>query len=343
MSFKVAQLVKTTFMPDYGQVFKEAGVDIEVVIKMCRTEEEVISTARDADGLLVAAALNVLSARVLRALPKCRFIQSIGVGYDGIDVAAATEQGIMVANIPHFNAEEVSDHTMALILACTRKIVALHEATKAGKWDSKFPLYILRNIWPDLARLRGQTLGLVGFGTIPQALVPKAKAFGIHLITYDPYASKSLCDSFGVDKVEHLGQLLAESDIVSLHTPLNEQTKGMMGMAQFEQMKRKAYLINTARGPVVDTQALHQALVKGLLAGAALDVTEPEPINIDNPLLKLDNVIITAHSAGASRQAIFDGCKVAGEEMINVLIKKQWPFGLVNPQVKEKYQEKWGR
>ncbi|MDD5093131.1 MAG: C-terminal binding protein [Dehalococcoidia bacterium] len=281
MSFKVVQLVKTDFMPDYAQIFKQAGVNIEVSVKTCRTEDECISTAQDADALLIATIVNILSPRVLRALPKCRFIQSIGVGYEGIDVTTATEQGIMVANIPGFNAEEVSDHTMALILACTRKIVSLNEATKAGKWNSKFSVYILRNIWPDLARLRGQTLGLVGFGAIPKMLVPKAKAFGMRLITYDPYASKSLCDSLGVEKVDELNQLLVESDIVSLHTPLDDQTRGMMGMAQFEKMKRKAYLINTARGPVVETQALYQALVKGLIAGAALDVADPEPLNME--------------------------------------------------------------
>jgi len=161
------------------------------------------------------------------------------------------------------------------------------------------------------------------------------------LIAYDPFVHQSVFDSFGVQKVE-LDELLGQSDIVSLHAPLTRGTEGLMGMEQFKQMKSTAYLINTSRGPLVKTDELYEALTQKLLAGAGLDVIEPEPLNIDNPILGLDNVIVTAHSAGASPIAMGELWKRPGEEIINVMVKKHWPRGLVNPQVKEKYQQKWG-
>jgi len=340
MGFQVAQIFDVRGMPDYAQVFKQAGADIELVKKMCHSGDEIIATAKDADAVIGAVAVQPMPRQVLEALAKCRFIQSFGVGYDGVDVAAATELGIMVANVPDYCAEEVSDHTMALILASTRKIVSLNEAVRAGKWDAEPSQYIQQNIWPKLSRLHGQTIGLVGFGRMSQTLVPKAKSFGLRIIAYDPYTPESVFAQFGVERV-NLDKLLRESDIVSLHCALTDETRGLMNMKRFEKMKPTAYLINASRGPVVDTNALYQALTKGLLAYAALDVVDPEPINMDNPILKLDNVIITAHNAAISPIAAAELWKRPGEEIINVLIKKQRPRGLVNPQVKESYQQKW--
>jgi len=341
MGFTVAQIFDTTGMPDYAQMFQQAGADIKLLIKMCRNEDDVIATAKDVDGIIGAVSVQPIPRRVLEALTKCRLIQNLGVGYDGVDVAAATELGIMVANVPDFNIEEVSDHAMALILACARKVVILNEVVRAGKWVSQPTPYIQQNIWTKTIRLRGQTLGLVGFGRIPQTLVPKAKGFGLGIIAFDPYVPQAIFEQLGVEKMD-LDRLLRESDFVSLHTPLTKETKGLIGIGQLQKMKPTAHLINTSRGAIVDTEALCQALTQGLLAGAALDVTEPEPINMDNPILKLDNVIITAHSAGASPMAMTELWRRPVEEMINVLIKKQWPRGLVNPKVKEKYLQKWG-
>ena len=343
MGFKVAQVLDVMGIPDYAQLWKQAGVDVELVKKMCRTEEDVIAIAKDADAVIGGFTPSVMTMprKVMEALPKCRFIQAFGIGYEGVDVTAATELGIMVANVPDYCLEEVSDHTMALILASTRKIVTLNEVTRAGKWDAEPSPYIQQNIWPKLSRLRGQTLGLVGFGRIPQAVVPKAKGFGLKVIAYDPYSPESIFAQLGVERVD-LGRLLQESDIISIHCLLTDETRGLMGMEQFKKMKSTAHLINTARGPVVDTKALYQALTEGLLASAALDVIDPEPINMDNPILTLGNVIITAHNAAASPTAMAEMFARPGPEMINVLVKKQWPRGLVNPKVKEKYQQKWG-
>ncbi|MFA4836657.1 MAG: C-terminal binding protein [Dehalococcoidia bacterium] len=340
MPINVAQVFDTAGIPDYGAMFKQARADITLTKRMCRTENEIIEAARNADAVICAATLQPMSRRVLEALPRCRFVQSLGIGYEGVDIAAATELGIMVANVPDYCIEEVSDHTMALILNCTRKITDLNAAVKSGKWDRQPCPYFQQNIWPRMARLRGMTLGLVGFGRIPQAVVPKARAFGLRIIACDPYAPQTAFDAAQVESFD-LDRLLKESDFVSLHAPLTEKTHGLIGREQLRKFKPTAYLINTARGPLVDTKALYDCLKDGVLAGAALDVVEPEPIDIDNPLVKLDNVVITAHSGAASPAAMMEMFNRPGQEMVNVLVKGEWPRGLVNPQVKDVYREKW--
>ncbi|OGO03096.1 MAG: hypothetical protein A2Y59_02965, partial [Chloroflexi bacterium RBG_13_52_14] len=262
-----------------------------------------------------------------------------GIGYENLDVNAATELGIMAANVPDANIEDVSDHTMGLILACTRRIVQLNEVVKQGGWTSVAAPRIIGEVWPHLSRLRGQTLGLVAFGRIPRALVPKAKGFGLRIIVHDPYLSPDIVRKFEVEQVE-LDQLLTDSDIVSIHTPLTPETKHILGLKQLKKMKPTACLINTARGGVVDLKALYTALTKGYIAAAAFDVTEPEPIPADSPLLKLDNFICTAHSAGLSPQALTEMQQRPGDEIIRV-VKGQWPVGLINPEVKIKYRKKW--
>ncbi len=340
MTWKVAQVFEMKEIPDYGQMFRKKTDAITLVKRHCDSEDEIIAVAVDADAVICAAPLQPLTRRVLKALPRCRMIQATSVGYEGVDVQAATELGIMVVNIPDYCLEEVSDHTMALILACTRKIVALNDAVRTGKWTSVAAPYVRQHIWPKLSRLKGQTLGLIGLGHTAQALVPKAKAFGLRVIAYSPHAPDSVFIANGVIR-SSLDNLLMESDIVSVHAPLNSSTKGLLGTEQFKKMKPTAYLINTARGPLVKTQELYDCLVDGVIAGAALDVTDPEPIGLDAAILKLDNVIVTAHTAGASPTSMGIKYDRPVEEIVAVLVKKQWPFGLVNPQVKEAYQRKW--
>jgi D-3-phosphoglycerate dehydrogenase len=229
---------------------------------------------------------------------------------------------------------------MALILACTRKIAVLNGIVRRGGWGKEPDPDIQRNIWPTMSRLRGQTLGLIGLGRIARTLLPKAKGFGMKIIAYDPYLDPTVFQSLGVEKVG-LDQLLAESDVISLHAALTAETRHMLGAEQFKKMKPSAYLINTARGGLVDQKALYQALANRQLAGAAMDVTDPEPISPDDPLLKLDNVIVTAHSAHASIPALVELIQRPGKEVARVL-KGEWPVGLLNPQAKEKYKHKWG-
>ncbi len=344
MAFKAVDILGISLMQDYAKMFKDAGLDIELVVNPCNlraTEAEIIAAAKDADAVIAQVSYQSVTRKVLSNLNNCKLITSIGIGYENIDVEAATELGIMAANVPDANIEDVSDHTMGLILACTRRIVQLNDAVKKGLWTSVASPHMIGEIWPHLSRLRGQTLGLIAFGKIPRALVPKAKSFGLRIIVYDPYLSPDIIRKFEVEQID-LDQLLAESDIVSIHTPLTPETKHILGLKELKKMKPTACLINSARGPVVDHKALYKALTKGYIAAAAFDVTEPEPINPDNPLLNLDNFIVTAHSAGLSPQALAEMQSRPGEEIIRV-VQGKWPFGLVNPEVKTKYTKKWGK
>lgn len=342
MAFKVAQLLELPDMPDYSNMFIQAGVDVELVKKIDPiplTEEQIISAVGDANAAIAGTTVQPFSRKVFQKLDNFRFIMSIGIGYDNLDVAAATEFGVLAANIPDYCLEEVTDHVMGLILACTRRIVQVNEIVKRGGWKSQAEPHIQNEIWPRLSRLRGQTLGLVGLGRIPRALVPKAKGFGLRIIAFDPYIAS---DIFGELEVEHvdLDKLLVQSDIVSLHVPLISDTRQFIGLEQLRKMKPTACLINTARGALIDHEALYIALGQGYIAAAALDVTEPEPLPVDSPLLQLDNVIITAHCAGISPVSFAEMLRRPGEEIIRV-VRGEWPVGLLNPQVKTEYQQRW--
>jgi len=226
---------------------------------------------------------------------------------------------------------------MALILACARKFYQLLPDIKSGKWSTQADY--LSALKP-LHRLSGQTLGLIGFGNIARTLVPKARAFGFRIIAYAPHVPSILFETFKVESVK-LDQLLEESDFVSMHTTLTSENKHMMGLPQFKKMKPTAYFINTARGELVDERALYTALSEGLIAGAGLDVLESEPPGLDNPLLKLSNVLITGHFAYYSEESREELFRWPWEEVARVL-QGEWPQGLVNPQVKERFSVKWG-
>ncbi len=263
MRFKVVQVMYEpgSFMPDYGEMLKQAGLDVDFVKVNCTSEEEIIAAARDADAVIGVATFQRFSRKVIESLPKLRFIMSMGIGYDNLDVPAATEHGVLAANVPDYCLEEMSDHVMALILACTRKITKLDATVKGGGWQKEPDPSMQRNIWPTMSRLRGQTLGLVGLGRVPRALLPKAKGFGMRVIASDPYLDPGVFQSLGVERVD-LDVLLAQSDFISLHAALTPETTHMLGAPQFKKMKPTAYLVNTARGALVDHSALYQALAE---------------------------------------------------------------------------------
>jgi D-3-phosphoglycerate dehydrogenase len=342
MAFKVVDLLGLSALFDYGEIFKNAGVEVELVqnfLPFTATEDDVIAAARDSDFVIAQATYHPFTRRVLASLSKCRFIISAGIGYDRLDSEAATDFGILAANVPDFCLEEVSDHTMALILACTRRIVRLNDLVRKGSWKAATDPDIASEMWPKMSRLRGQTLGLIGFGRIPQALVPKARGFGLKIVVYDPYVAPAVFRRFKVRRVE-LDELLAESDIISIHAPLTPETTHLLGLEQFRKMKRNACLINTARGPIVNHDALYSALSQGLISMAAVDVTDPEPLPSESPLLKLDNFVVTAHCAHASPLSLATMQLRPAEEVIRV-IKGEWPLGLINPRVQDKYRQKW--
>ena len=338
MAFKTVLTISFPYpgLPHDEKAYKEKGVNF---IKVpCNTEEEIIAAASDADA--VVTGLQPFGRNVIENLSKCKLIHCIGIGYEGIDVKVATEHGICVSTPADYCLEEVSDHAMALILACARKIVRLDKAVREGKWDSAEKREIRSRIWPPMFRLKGQTLGLIGFGNIPRTLVPKAKGFGLRIIAYDPYISPEMGEKYGVELVE-FDYLLRNSDYISIHTALTPQTHHLFNLDEFKKMKPTAYVINTARGPLIDQEALYTALFQGYIAGAGLDVLETESVDLDHPLLKFDNVILTAHSAHYSEFSALEIRQRPFQEICRIIDSK-WPRCLLNPQAKEKFIAKWG-
>lgn len=334
------KVVMTCYSPGSPVVDKEyQDLGVDFIKTNADTEDKIIDVSRDAD-FIVTRGRQPVTRKVVNSLNRCRLISVMGIGYDGVDVDAATEKGICVNNVPDASTGEVSDHAMALILACSRRLFPLSDVVKAGKWTETGTVE-LRKLWGSMSRLRGQTVGLVGFGNVPRTLAPKAKAFGTRVITCDPYANPELVRSLGVELVS-FESVLAQSDFVSIHAALTAQNRKMMGLAQFKQMKRTAYLINTARGGLVDEQALLAALDEGYIAGAALDVTDPEPPRPDSPLVGRPNVIVTPHSAHASQEEVLEQYQRPPKE-IGRLLRGEWPVGLLNPKVKEAYLKKWGK
>jgi len=318
------------------EVLGKLGAEV-IRYDRCATEEAVIAACHDADAVLNV--FEPFSKRVIGNLNKCKIISKLGTGLDGTDIDAATEHGIILTNLPEWCNEEVSDQAMTLLLACSRKILKMNKVVvKSGlAWWSR---EARKPLEPMLA-LRTQTLGLVGFGQIPRAIVPKAKAFGLRLLAYDPYVAQSEIKKYGVEPVD-FAQLLEESDFVSLHVPLTVESYHMFGLGEFKKMKPTAYLINTARGAIVDEKALHIAISEDYIAGAGLDVLEKEqPPDPDNPLLKLDNVIITPHIGSYSEQSFWNLRRTPVDEVARVLQGK-WPICLANPKVKEKFIQRWG-
>ena len=250
---------------------------------------------------LVIHWLNIDGAR-LQGLPNCRLVVRYGVGYDNIDVKAASQRGVTVCNTPSYCVDEVADHTLALLLALARKILPLANGVKDGGWkegERPFPPPT------SLQRLRGKTLGLVGFGNIGRAVAARALVFGLKVLAYDPKVDAETAQKSGAEMMD-LEPLLQTSDYVSLHVPLIPATHHLMNAERLALMKPSAYLLNASRGSVVDEAALTHALQQGKLAGAALDVLEREPPAPDKPLLKMDNVIITPHYGAASDVSIED-------------------------------------
>ena len=301
-------------------------VGAQLIPAQCKTEDDLIAVARDADGLLNLY-FGPINRKVIESLRKCKVISRYGIGIDTIDIQAATDHGIIVTNVPSYCIDEISDHAIALILCCNRKITLLNNAVKNGQWDFKTfkPVY----------RLRDKILGLIGFGKIGKSVTKKARVFGFNILFYDPYVPEEISRKYSVRSAS-LEELLKESDFVSVHTLLNEETHHLLSEKQFKMMKNTAFLINTARGGIVDTEALYKALREGWIAGAALDLIEGvPPLTSQNLLIKLENVIVTPHAAWYSEESIIELQISAAQEVARVL-KGEWPLSVVNPEVKEK-------
>ena len=303
----------------------EAGLLAEAGAEILAAETgdlpELIELAADADAILVN--WRPCPAEVLEAAPNCKIVARCGVGLDNIDVTRATELGIVVTNVPDFCIDEVAEHSLALIFALRRKIVQFAQQTRRGEWDNMS--------FGPLHRIRGQTIGLVGSGLLAQGLADRARGLGMEVTAFSRSATPGET-KHGMTFAKSLDDLLERSDIISLHVPLTDVTHHMMGAEQFGRMKSTAILINSARGPVVDPVALYDAVSSGQIAGAGIDVTEPEPIDASDPLLQLDNVIVTPHVAFYSVEATIDLQTRAAGSVRDVLTGVV-PDNIRNPEV----------
>lgn len=334
------KIVMTLNLPAYADINQDSFsvIEAQFVKEQCNSEEDIIALAYDADAVITISLYQKFTRKVIEQLHRCKIIANIGIGYEGIDVDAANDHCICVSNVADYCLDEVAEHTIALIMSCARRLFPLDRLVREGKWTIERP-EMRYQIWPGIHRLSYQTLGLIGFGRIPQTLVPKVKGLVSRIMAFDPYVDRGLAAKFGVELVE-LERLLSESDLVSIHANLTPETKGMIGIDELKKMKPTAFLINTSRGPLVDQNALYMALTQGYIAGAGLDVLETEPPDPRDPLLKLGNVILTGHSAHASVESNLELHKRPVEEIIRVF-KGEWPLNFVNPQVKEKYLKKY--
>lgn len=276
-----------------NEIFQELGSQVSVF--NLESEDEAIEALRDADAVLVG--LYGLTGRIIQSLQKCRVISRYGIGYDNIDVEAATNKGIWVARVPDFCVEDVSDHTIALLLACLRGVAFKDRQVRNGEWNVRAPF--------GFSRMKGKTLGLLGFGNISRAVVRKLQGFALgRVLSFDPFVDEETMQQSGVEKGD-LETVVAESDYLSIHVPLTSDTQGLIGAKSMAHLKQDVILINTSRGPVIDEEALASVLQHGNRC-AALDVFQTEPLPMDSPLRALENVILTDHNAWYSRESVVD-------------------------------------
>ena len=301
-------------------VLEAAGA--EVIVAPDGDEDTLINMAKDVDAIMTCFAK--VTGKIIRSAENCVAIGRFGVGVDNIDVATATELGIPVTYVPDYCVDEVSDHVLAMLHTWNRKIALFSQSVKTDGWGHL-------GLTMRIKRLRGKTIGIIGFGRIGQAVAEKASAFGLEILASDPITPKEVVESHGA-KLVSLTELLEKSDFVSLHAPLTPATEKMIGPKELDLMKDDAFLINAARGPLIDEHALHDALSNGKIGGAGLDVmVENEPAK-DHPLMKLENILITPHTAFFSQESTLELEERAASEVVRVY-RNTMPENLVNKEV----------
>lgn len=274
-------------------------INAEVARYQCKTAKEVINVGKNADGLINQYA--PITNEVFNQLDNLKVVARYGIGVDNIDIKAATRNGVAVVNVPSYCEDEVSDHALALMLNCIRRVNIYDRAIKDGNWDWQ--------IGAPITRINNLTLGIIGLGKIGRRLAPKAKLLGFKVAGYDPYVSEKVFEKLDIERTMSLGEILERSDAVSLHVPLTEETSHLIGKEEFRRMKNHATLINTSRGAVVDNEALYEALKGGSISMAGLDVIENEPPLTPiskNKLTDLDSLVMTPHAAWYSEEALVE-------------------------------------
>lgn len=314
----------TRIVPEEGLALIRAAADLEVwQHQLPPPREEIIRPVRECDGLL-SLLTDRIDAEIMDAAPSLRIISNYAVGYDNIDLAAATQRGILVCNTPGVLTEATADLAWALLMASARHIVQADRYVRDGKWKTWEPMLFLGY------DVFGATLGLVGLGRIGKAMAQRAKGFAMRVLYFDPLRDPAAEKELGVHFVP-LDTLLRESDFVSIHAPLTPETRHLINAERLAMMKSSAILINAARGPIVDEGALIEALKNRTIAGAALDVAEVEPLGADSPLLQLDNVTVVPHIGSATFTARKRMAVIAAENLVAAL-KGDRPQYLVNPE-----------
>jgi len=306
------------YTSEIKEIFYAAGHAL--ALRPCKTESELLREIPDADAVITTSAR--FSDRVIRNLNKCKVIVRCGIGVDNIDLPAATEKGIYVANTPGLYVEEVSNHAVGLLLALSRKMFLADRLVRTGEYDFSMIRPVLE--------LRGQILGLVGMGMVGSAIVEKTRPFGLSYLVYDPHLDAGPRIA-GLEVVE-FDYLIENSDFISVNCPLTPETKGLLGENAFGRMKPSAIVINTARGAIIDEPALVKALESGRVSGAGLDVLVEEPPGADNPLFRFQNVILTPHIAWYSEEVIRKMSLAAGAEVLRVF-REEAPQCLVNKEI----------
>ncbi len=325
--FRIATPTGASFTAagDYGYEMEAlTPIDAEIFEIRPGSEDEFVAAARNADALYAKG--RRITKQMIDGLERCKIIALGSVGVDSVDVDAATAKGIPVTNCPDTFIEEVADHAMTLILATHRRLIEQDRLVRDGRWAEGRPALLSK-----IPRLRGMTLGLIAFGHVARAVAERAKPFGLHIIAYDPYIEEIVMIERGVEPVS-LPELLARADIISMHTPATESANRLIREEHFRQMKKTAIYVSTGRGPTTDEAALIKALDEGMIIGAGLDVLEQEPPGGNNPLLRMNNVILTAHVASATSR--FDPARRrrVGLEL-SLALSGKWPMSCVNPSV----------
>jgi D-3-phosphoglycerate dehydrogenase len=307
----ILYLIRTVHLPDIEHIAKEELGDRAIIrTEQEKTGRELGRIIRDATAIIIDADTNI-TEEVIDEMKKCKLIVAASVGFDNVDLNAAGRKGIYVSNVPGYCAEEVADHSIGLLLILARKMFILNTIMRSGRWDD----------WEaaePVHRLRGRTLGIIGLGRIGTAVALRAKVFGLNVITFDPYIPVGRDTALGVKSVS-FDVLLRDSDSISIHVPLTDETFHMIRDKEFEKMKNGIFIINTSRGAIIDHDALVNGLRSGKVAGAGLDVFEKEPPSTNDPLLLMDNVVTTPHTGFLSVESQRDRQSMAVDEVKRIL------------------------
>jgi D-3-phosphoglycerate dehydrogenase len=320
-------IVDGDFAEDDLKVLRNLGAN--VLKFQTHDPEQILKITRTAHAIVCVYA--PMTARIINNLQRARVIVVCGIGYDNVDIRTASEKGITVCNVPDYITFEVAEHTLALILAMTRRVTWGDKLAKNGSWRRYGPS-TWRKLMP-ITHLDGKIVGIVGFGRIGKQVAERLRAFQLEkILAYDPFVAKHACSRMGVELVD-LPELMKKSDIISINALLTDQTYHLISKDEIRMMKKTSFIVNTSRGKIIDQDALVEALRENLIAGAALDVLDKEPPEGNDPILKCENVILTPHIAFASEKAVLNMKKLALEEVTRVLCG-QAPRHRINPSRK---------